>query len=129
MWNAITGLQDGAPMKHNSYLTDANFSNDGKWIVTFRLGYDNKMWDAITKKQLTSFTTNSVVNSVVFSPDKKGILIATSDSNAYLLNIPGDLDMPGIFIKLQAQVITGLKYNIVTNETECLSPDEWNKTQ
>lgn len=126
MWDAATGKQNGPAMKHSSYLTGAVFSADGKWILTSGYDLTVRIWDVITKKQVSSFTFASPVNSAVFSSDGRSILTAGRDSKVYLIKIPGDLDMPASLFKLQAQTLTGVKYNPGTNETECLLPEQWN---
>ncbi|TKK71763.1 WD40 repeat domain-containing protein [Ilyomonas limi] len=125
MWSIATGEQNGSSMRHSKYIMEAVFSPDGKWILT--AGWDScvRIWEITTKNQIIALLQKSPVNSVVFSPDQTSILTANRDSNAMLSRIPGDLDIPKALFKLQVQVLTGARYNIKTNETECLSPEQW----
>jgi len=125
MWSIATGEQNGSSMRHSKYVMGAVFSPDGKWILTAGLDSIVRIWDVTTKNQIIALLQKSPVNSAVFNPDQTSILTANRDSNATLLSVPGDLDIPKSLFKLQVQELTGARYNTKTNETECLSPSQW----
>jgi WD40 repeat protein len=125
LWSIATGEQNGSSMRHSNYIMGAVFSPDGNWLLTAGLDSSVRIWDVTTKNQITSLLQTSPINSAVFSPDGTSILTANRDSNATLLRVPGDLDIPKSLFKLQVQVMTGARYNTKTNETECLSPEQW----
>lgn len=72
---------------HDDYVFTANFSPDGKKIVTACKDGTAKMWDVETGKLLVEFTghTGSVL-SANFSPDGKRIVTAAQDKTARIWN-------------------------------------------
>ncbi len=126
VWNVFTGKQIGLSMKHDADVNSAFFSPDGKWIVT--AGWDKAahIWNTTTFKEMGAPKKNSsALTDAVFSPDGKWILTSGYDSTARLWEIEGDLDLPASLFKQQAEALTGVTYNIVTGETECLPAQKW----
>jgi WD40 repeat protein/serine/threonine protein kinase/tetratricopeptide (TPR) repeat protein len=74
----------GEPPKQALGLESAQFSPDGKWVVTVSAGGAAWVWDAETGQPLTGPLkhTNGVVHSVEFSPDGKRVVTASSDQTA-----------------------------------------------
>lgn len=126
VWNIFNGKQIGPSMNHNGAVNTAFFSADGKWIVTAGWDMEAHIWNASTFKEMGGAKEQGApVTSAVFSPGAKFILITAYDSTARLWPILADLDLPVDLFKLQAQVITGVEYNVVTGETECIPAKEW----
>jgi WD40 repeat protein len=65
----------GALREHGSKVASAEFSRDGKFIVTRTMDNRVRLWDANAKKVVKELGENPVSNSATFSPDGK--LIAT----------------------------------------------------
>jgi WD40 repeat protein len=65
----------GALREHGAKVVSAEFSHDGKFIVTRTMDNKVRLWDAVTKKVIRELNQNTASNSVTFSPDGK--LIAT----------------------------------------------------
>jgi WD40 repeat protein len=69
------------PMRHDSFVNSAQFSPDGKWIVTASNDRTARVWDAQSGQPLTvPMRHDSDVNSAQFSPDGKRIVTASKDN-------------------------------------------------
>jgi WD40 repeat protein len=71
------------PLKHAPYVHSAQFSPDGKRVVT--ASYDNtaRVWDAQTGQPLTEpFKHTGPVSFAQFSPDGKRVVTASDDNTA-----------------------------------------------
>lgn len=125
-WNVATGQQLGPSMTHTTEVKSAAFSTDEKWIVTTAFDKTVHLWNTATLKEIGIGKNHSApLNSAVFSPDNRWILTAGYDSTAELQEIEGDLDLPPSLFMLQAKAITGVEYNIETNESQCIPAEEW----
>ncbi|HWF87327.1 MAG TPA: hypothetical protein VN659_00785 [Pyrinomonadaceae bacterium] len=69
----------GALRDHGAKVATAEFSHDGKFIVTRTMDNKVRLWDANTKKLIAELSENSGSNSAKFSPD--GRLIATAGND------------------------------------------------
>lgn len=70
---------------HSDELWEAEFSPDGKTIITASADGTARTWDAATGKQLRSFSAGpDIVHSAVFSPDGKLVLTCGADKTARL---------------------------------------------
>lgn len=126
VWNVATGKQVGPSLKHEAEVTTAAFSPDGKWIVTACWDNAAHLWNTTTFKEMGApKRSSSALTGAVFSPDGNWILTSGYDSTARLWEIEGDFDIPPSLFKLQAEAITGVAYNIVSGETECLPRQSW----
>lgn len=67
-------------------VASANYSPDGKFIVTGGWDISAKIWDAATGKPVLrlAFEHEGFINSAVFSPDGRAILTASDDGTARL---------------------------------------------
>jgi WD40 repeat protein len=73
------------PIGHTVQVNSAQFSPDGKYIVT--TSYDNtaKIWDAASGKMLQDLSGHTQwVNSAQFSPDGKFIVTSSRDNSAII---------------------------------------------
>ncbi|MBU0988431.1 MAG: hypothetical protein KKH68_14370, partial [Proteobacteria bacterium] len=71
------------PMLHKKLVRSANFSPDGKRIVTASDDHTARVWDAVTGKPLTDPMLHiESVTSASFSPDGKRIVTASWDRTA-----------------------------------------------
>ena len=53
VWDARTGVQIGAPLRHEGVVWSARFSADGKQIITASRDHTAQIWDAETHLALT----------------------------------------------------------------------------
>ncbi|KAJ2723736.1 rRNA-processing protein utp21 [Coemansia sp. Benny D115] len=65
---------------HKNRITDATFSNDGRWIVTSSLDSTVRTWDLPTGHMVDVFRVESVPVSVTFSPTGDFLATAHMDS-------------------------------------------------
>ena len=83
VWDAQSGQPLTAPLKHDGFVISAQFSADGKWIVTASRSMDEqraaaRVWDAQSGQPLTEpMKHDDVVSSAQFSPDGKRIVTAS----------------------------------------------------
>jgi WD40 repeat protein len=79
VWDAQTGQPLSEPLKHSGNVRSAQFSLDGKCIVTASDG-GVRVWDAQTGQPLTEPMKHSGrVHSAQFSPDGRWIVTASDD--------------------------------------------------
>ncbi|MBS0206357.1 MAG: protein kinase [Planctomycetes bacterium] len=74
-------------------VASANFSPDGKLVVTGSWDNSAKIWDARTGHVVQKLVGGheSMVNSAVFSPDGKFVLTASDDGTAKLWSLSGEV--------------------------------------
>lgn len=65
---------------HSDAVNDANYSPDGKYIVTASTDKTARVWDAQTGKELRQFGHDKAVYSASFSVDGKFIVTASADT-------------------------------------------------
>jgi WD40 repeat protein len=81
VWDAQTGQPLTEPIKHGSIVRSAQFSPDGKRIVTGSEDGTIRVWDAQTGQLLTGPLKHpSNVSSAQFSPDGKWLVTASWDA-------------------------------------------------
>jgi WD40 repeat protein/serine/threonine protein kinase len=80
--DAVTGGSLGPLRVPKQALRCADWSADGKYIVTG--GEDNigRLWDAATKKVLKTFKHEVAIRDITFSPDGKQVVTASDDRTA-----------------------------------------------
>jgi WD40 repeat protein/tetratricopeptide (TPR) repeat protein len=82
VWDAQTGQPLTEPLKHAAIVWSAQFSPDGKRVVTASWDSTARVWDAQTGRPLTEPLKHSgQVWSAQFSPDGKRIVTASEDFN------------------------------------------------
>jgi len=76
----------GALREHGAKVAQAEFSHDGKFIVTRTTDNKVRLWDAGTKKVIAQLNDNGTSNSATFSPDGKLIATAGTDGKVRLFD-------------------------------------------
>jgi WD40 repeat protein len=80
VWEAKSGKILHRLQGHADEVTSANFSADGKWIITSSKDATARVWDASTGHQITVLAGHSDwVNRAEFSPDSRLALTASRD--------------------------------------------------
>jgi WD40 repeat protein/serine/threonine protein kinase len=83
VWNAQSGQPLTRPLEHGVVVWSAQFSPDGKRIVTALADGTARVWDAQTDQPLTEPMQHSRrITSAQFSPDGKRIVTASLDETA-----------------------------------------------
>ena len=82
----------GALREHDAKVAHAEFSHDGKFILTRTMDNKVRLWDAGTKKIVSQLNDNSTSNSATFSPDGK--LIATGGTDGVVRLFDGTTGEP-----------------------------------
>jgi WD40 repeat protein len=84
-----TGAAVSEAMKHDDQVWGAQFSPDGKRIVTASLDGTARVWDAATGWPLSERLHHlGKVFTALFSPDGERVLTASSDGTARVWDVP-----------------------------------------
>ena len=67
-------------LDHTGAVYTAEFSPDGKWIVTASADGTARIWDASTGKLLAELKHENIVGSAHFSPDGKYVVTASGNT-------------------------------------------------
>lgn len=75
------------PFNHNSWVTIADISHSGKFIVTGSGTNYARLFDRQQKQQINIFNLTSSVTAFDFSPCEKQLAIASNDKNLHIFDI------------------------------------------
>ena len=87
IWDAQTGHLLATLKRDTWPINGAQFSPDGKRIVTVATDDGAKIWDAGTGKILTALKGDNLINSAQFSPDGKRIVTASYSDMAEIWSV------------------------------------------
>jgi WD40 repeat protein len=80
LWDAATGRQSGASLKHEQGVTSAGLSPDGARIITASSDNTARVWDAATRREIAVLRGHgAAVTAAAFSPDGARIITASAD--------------------------------------------------
>jgi len=83
VWNVNTGKEHVVLYGHTDRITNAQFSPDGKQIVTASSDYTARIWDASTGKELRVLRGHtSIVYTAEFSPSGELVVARSDDGTA-----------------------------------------------
>ena len=82
-------LQVTEPLAHQAEVNYAEFSPDGRWVVTASQDRTARVWDAQTGQPLAESLLQHAgpVNSARFSPDSQWVVTASDDHTAQIWNV------------------------------------------
>jgi WD40 repeat protein len=95
LWNAQTGALEAVLMGHTDYIWDAKFSPDGDYVATASGDGSVKLWSAESGHSLFTFRPGGSVDSIVFSPDARKLLVANGSAYIYSVDIVELLSLAG----------------------------------
>jgi WD40 repeat protein len=76
-------------MQHAGEVNSAQFSPDGRWLVTASKDYTARLWDGTTGQAVGEpMKHEGVVKSAQFSPDGRRVVTASEDNTARLWDVP-----------------------------------------
>ena len=88
LWEAATGKLLVTLKGHSNYINAAQFSADGKKIVTASNDNSARLWDAVTGELLADLTGHAArVNSAQFIQAGRKIITATNDNAIKIWNL------------------------------------------
>ncbi len=83
VWDVKTGNAIGNPIAHLGSINSAQFSPDGRWVLTASDDKTARIWDARTGDPVGYPMRHAAkVNSASFSPDGKWVVTASADNTA-----------------------------------------------
>jgi WD40 repeat protein len=85
--DADSGRELVPPMKHNSRLTDAVWSPDGKWILSAARTGNALAWDSTTGKPAMTFSNSNPIVAIAVSPDGQRFVTGHGDNTIQLWDI------------------------------------------
>jgi len=84
VWDAATGKEIAVLKGHDSVVTSAAFSPDGKTVVTTSFDKTARLWESASGREIASLRHETMVVLGAFSPDGKIILTAPFDRTGRL---------------------------------------------
>jgi WD40 repeat protein len=112
IWDAQTGNPTTAPLQHGYWVISAEFSRDGKRLVTTSFDKTAQVWDVASGQALTDpLEHEDRVTAAEFSPDGNRVVTASYDNTARIwdLNL-ASTKCPGWLLPL-AEALSGDKLN------------------
>ena len=112
VWDAQSGQPLTEPLKHDNLITSAQFSQDGRWIVTASTDHTARVWDAQSGQPLSQpLLHGDTVTSAQFTPNGRQILTTSDDGKARVWDfVPSTAKHPDWLLQL-AEVISGERLN------------------
>jgi WD40 repeat protein len=87
LWDADTGKELLAIERDNGFFESAEFSPDGKTVVTASSSGTARTWDAETGRQIQAFVGHtSYVHHATFTDDGQKVITASADGTVRLWN-------------------------------------------
>lgn len=88
---------------HQDIISCVATSPDGKLIATGSKDSTVKLWDAATRRQLTSFAHEAGVQTIAFSPDSQTLAVGVSD---------GTVKLWSVATRKETATLRGFKYGV-----------------
>jgi WD40 repeat protein len=125
LWDAVTGLPIGKPMKLQGRVEAMEFSPDGKIIVTGCADGSAQLWDAASGEKIGNpMEHQKGVFAVGFSPNGKTVVTGSRDGKARLWDATSSLPVgrpikhPGEDANLRAVASSPISKTIVTGSSD-----------
>ncbi len=88
LWDALTGLPRGAPLRHEGGVMQAAFSPDSRHVITASLDRTARLWQVDGGRPWGApLRHRGPVRSVAFSPDGRTVLTGSNDGAAQLWDV------------------------------------------
>ena len=86
IWELETGKKIHR-LGHSSWVNSANFSTDGKYVITSSDDSSARIWDVVSGNEIHRLGHSSSVNSANFSTDGKYVITSSDDSTARIWEV------------------------------------------
>ena len=87
-WEVQAGtLRKTLPNAHGDWIYCVAYTKDSKFLASSSADDSVKLWDATTHKLLHTFTFDSIVRHVSFSPDDRHVLIPSWDGSVQVVAV------------------------------------------
>jgi eukaryotic-like serine/threonine-protein kinase len=84
LWSIPTASEVGEPLRHDAQILSAQFTRDGRAVVTSGRDQQVRIWDNPSARQKHSLQHDGIVNAVTVSRDGRTILSGSDDKTARL---------------------------------------------
>jgi WD40 repeat protein len=85
IWQAITGVPVGEPLRQGGWVMHVEFSPDGRRAATASQDKTACVWNAATGRRIAKIEHEHEVRWAAFSPDGQRLVSATGDFSGHLL--------------------------------------------
>jgi WD40 repeat protein len=88
LWDAVTGLPRGEPLRHRGGVMQAEFSPDSRLVITASLDHSARIWEVESGQPRGAPLLHlGPVRSVAFSPDGRTVLTGSNDGAARIWEV------------------------------------------
>jgi WD40 repeat protein len=120
VWSLTEERFRGRPVAHDGPILDAEFSPDGRWIVTASADTRARIWEAASGLPASDwFEHDRSVTAASFSPSGKKLLTASTDGLVRIWELPDSADTTDqerLWLARLAELLSGMRIDLATNE-------------
>ena len=110
----------GRAVTHNGRILNAEFSPDGRWIVTASEDKRARIWEAASGLPASDwFEHDGSVTAASFAPSGRKLLTASTDGQVRVWELPGNgdaTDNERLWLARLAEILSGMRIDPTTSE-------------